>query len=88
MAPASAPTTYQGLVALILNFVNILIPAMFGLVFIWLIWRVIDAWVINAGDPQKREEGRRMAVTAVVVMVVAVSVWGIVQVIRSSFLGA
>jgi len=80
------PTTYSGLVGVILGFVNILIPAMFGVVFVWLVWRVIDAWIINAGDPAKREEGRRMALTAVLVLVVAVSVWGIVSLIQDSFL--
>ena len=91
LAPAVAwaqPTTYSGLVGLIINFINILIPAMFALVFLVIVWRIIDAWVIHAGDPAKREEGRQLAVTAVVVLVVAVSVWGIVQIIRVSFLGA
>lgn len=83
----TTPTTYAGLVNLIIDFINILIPAMFAVVFVILIWRVIDAWIIHAGDPQKREEGRRMAITAVIVMVVAVSVFGIVQIIRTSFLG-
>lgn len=86
LAQIETPTTYGGLVNLIIRFINILIPAMFALVFVWLIWRITDAWVLHAGDPAKREEGRRLAVTAVVVMVIALSVWGIVQIIRFSFL--
>lgn len=85
---SAQPTTFSGLVDLLIGFINVLIPAMFALVFVYLVWRVIDAWVINAGDPAKREEGSRMAITAVIVMVIAVSVWGIVQIIRTSFLGA
>lgn len=81
------PTTYGGLVTMIIDFINVLIPAMFAFIFIWLVWRIIDAWVLHAGDPGKREEGRRMAITAVIVMVIAVSVWGIVALIRDSFLG-
>lgn len=81
------PTTYTGLVNLIIGFINVLIPAMFALIFVWLVWKIIDAWVIHAGDPAKREEGRRMAVTAVIVLVIAVSVWGIVALIKNSFLG-
>lgn len=85
---AQPPTTYSGLVELLIDFINILIPAMFALVFAWIIWRIIDAWVLHAGDPNKIEEGKRMVLTAVFVMVVALSVWGIVQIIRSSFLPA
>lgn len=91
LVPAVAlaqPTTYSALVSLIISFINILIPAMFALLFAWIIWRIIDAWVLHAGDPAKREEGRRLAVTAVIVLVIAISVWGIVQMIRVSFLGA
>lgn len=82
------PTTYSGLVSAIIDFINTLIPFMFGLIFIWLMWKIIDSWILNAGDPGKVEEGKRMAVTSIVVMVVAISVWGIVQIIRTSFLGA
>ena len=80
------PTTYSGLISELIKFINILIPAMFALLFAYIIWRVIDAWVLHAGDPNKVEEGKRFAVTAVFVLVVAVSVWGIVAIIRSSFL--
>ena len=86
-AQPTTPTTYAGLVSLIVDFINILIPAMFAFLFVYLVWRVVDAWVIHAGDPNKREEGRRFAVTAVIVVVVALSIWGIVGIIRSSFLG-
>lgn len=87
LASADTPTSYAGLVDMLIGFINVLIPAMFAVVFIIIVWRVIDAWILHAGDPAKREEGRRMAITAIIVMVVAVSVWGIVQMIRRSFFG-
>lgn len=79
--------TYADFVGGIIDFINILIPAMFALVFVVIMWRVIDAWILHAGDPAKRAEGRQMAIIAVIVVVVAVSILGIVQIIRSSFLG-
>jgi len=82
----AAAQTYASFVGGIVDFINVLIPAMFALIFVWLVWRVVDAWVLHAGDPAKREEGRRMAITAVIVMVIAISVWGIVTLIRDSFL--
>ena len=80
------PTTYSGLVNELIDFINVLIPAMFALIFVYFIWKMIDAWVLHAGDPNKVQEGKMFAVTAVFVLVVALSVWGIVAIIRTSFL--
>lgn len=86
MTGNQTPTTYAGLIDMFIGFINVLIPAMFALIFLYFIWKVIDSWVIHAGDPNKIAEGRTFAVTAVIVVVVAVSVWGIVAIIRASFL--
>ena len=79
------PTTYAGLVDELIGFINVLIPAMFALLFVYFIWKMIDSWVLHAGDPNKVQEGKMFAVTAVIVLVVALSVWGIVAIIRTSF---
>jgi hypothetical protein len=80
------PTTYSGLVDELIGFINVLIPAMFALLFVYFIWKMIDSWVLHAGDPNKVQEGKTFALTAVIVLVVALSVWGIVAIIRTSFL--
>jgi hypothetical protein len=80
------PTTYSGLVNEIIDFINVLIPAMFALIFVYFIWKMIDAWVLHAGDPNKIQEGKTFALTAVIVLVIALSIWGIVAIIRTSFL--
>lgn len=81
------PTTYAGLVDMFIGLINVIIPAMFALVFVYFIWKMIDAWLLHAGDPNKIQEGKTFALTAVIVLVVALSVWGIVAIIRTSFLG-
>lgn len=81
------PTTFKGLVQFIVDFINILIPAIFGLVFLYLVWKIIDAWIIHADDSKKVDEGKQYAVTAVVVFVVMVSVWGIVNLVKQSIFG-
>lgn len=81
------PTTFKGLVGVIIDFINILIPVLFGLLFLYIIWKIVDAWIINAGNETKREEGKQMAVIAVVVFVVMVSAWGIVALIKQSIFG-
>lgn len=81
------PTTYSGLVAHIIDIINIIIPLLFALLFVFFIWKIIDAWILNAGDEIKRGEGKKYAITAVIVFVVMVSVWGIVNFLKSSLFG-
>ena len=73
----STPTTFEELVDSLLAIINLIVPAIFAVVFVFLIWKIFDAWVINAGDEKKREEGKQYALVA----------WGIVVMIRSSIFG-
>lgn len=81
------PTDFKSLVAFIIDIINLLIPALFGLLFLYFVWKIIDAWVINAADEGKRKEGKQFAVVAVLVFVLMVSAWGIVALIRKSVFG-
>jgi uncharacterized membrane protein len=81
------PTTYAGFVDFILGLINIAIPALFSLVFVYFIWKIIDSWVIHAGDETKQAEGRQYAISAVVVFVVMISAWGIVAMLKQSIFG-
>lgn len=76
--------TFGTLVNGILGIINLLIPAIFAVVFLVLVWKVIDAWVINGADEKKRAEGRQLLIVAVVVFVIMVSTWGIISLLRSS----
>ncbi len=80
----SAPTTFAGLVGGILEIVSMGIPLVFAIVFLFIAWKVIDAWVINAGDESKRSEGKSFLLIGIIVFVVMVSIWGVVGLIRSS----
>jgi hypothetical protein len=80
----STPTTYGDLVNRIIELINIIVPGIFALIFVYFVWKVIDAWVIHAGDETKRNEGKQYAVTVVIVFVVMISVWGIVAMLRNS----
>ncbi len=82
-----APTTFSGVVTFVIDFINILIPAIFGLVFVYVVWKIIDAWILHAGDDKKLEEGKRLVTVAVVVFVLMVSTWGIVALIKSTLFG-
>ena len=68
-----------------LDFISLLIPLVFSLALLFIVWRIIDAWILHADDPKKIEEGRQYALWGVLVLVVMSSVWGIVALLRSFF---
>ncbi len=83
----TTPTTFTELVNAILGLIGIIVPVLFAFVFVFLIWKIFDAWIINAADERKREEGKQYAVVASIVMVIMVITWGIVEMIRRSLFG-
>lgn len=70
--------TFSTLVGRLLEIVSIFVLVVFALALLVIIWKIISAWVLNAGDEGKREEGKKTVVFAFVVLVVMASVWGIV----------
>lgn len=83
----TTPTTFKGLVGELLGLINLIIPLIFSVIFVFLVWKIFDAWVLNAADERKREEGKQYATVAVIVMVVMILVWGIVTLLRNSLFG-
>ncbi len=47
---------------------------------------MIDAWILNAGDQKKRDEGKQFLVIAVFAFVIMLSTWGIVTLLKDSLL--
>lgn len=82
------PTTFSELINLFLEFINYLIPLIFGVLFVIILWKIIDVWVINAGDEKKVGEGKTLVLTAVLVFVLMISTWGIIAMLRASFFGS
>lgn len=80
-------TDFNSLVNYIIELIGLIIPIIFALTFIVIVWRLIDAWIINGGDTTKVNEGKRTAIIGVVVLVILSGVWGILELLRSSLFG-
>jgi hypothetical protein len=87
LAQVRTPTSFREFVNQILGLINIIIPAIFSIVFLFLVWKIFDAWVLNGGDEQKREKGKQYATVAVIVVVLMVIAWGVVAMLRQSVFG-
>lgn len=81
------PRNFGELVDVFLGFISLLVPLIFSLALVVIVWRVIDAWIFNAGDTGKIEEGKKYALWGVLVLVVMSALWGVIAILRSSLFG-
>lgn len=63
--------------------VNITVPVVFGLVFVYFIWGAAT-FILNAGDSKLREEGKQRLIWGIIGMFVVISIFGIVQFINGA----
>lgn len=69
-----------------LRFINgALVPAIFAIAFLVFVWGVFKAFILGGHQQEKREEGRQLIIWSIVGFVVMLSVWGIVNLVASSF---
>lgn len=87
LAQARTPANLAEFVALVIGFINILIPFVFTLTLVVLIWGVLKAWVIHVGDAEEVKKGRTIALVGIVALVIMASVWGILALLQSGLFG-
>lgn len=69
-----------GVIQEILNFVDgTLVPVIFAIAFIVFIWGVFTYFIAGAGKEEKREEGKKFVMYALIGFVLMISLWGIVN---------
>lgn len=78
---------FRSLVNYLIEIINLIIPVIFGLIVIVIVWRLIDAWVINGGDTDKVKAGKQTAIVGVFVLVILSAIWGILNLLRSGLFG-
>ena len=77
-------STFADLVAHIINILQLTIPLIFAATLMVILWKIADAWIINGGEESKISEGKQVAFIGVIVLVVMVSIWGILALLRGS----
>jgi len=84
----SEDADFSTLVGILLEIVDVLILVVFALALLVFTWKIIDAWVIHAGEDEKRKEGRKTILVGVIVLVIMSAVWGLVALLQPSVGGA
>jgi len=86
MSP-STPSTFKELVSLLLGMIDLLVIFIFALAFVVMAYKILGLWVLYADNEAKREEGKMIATTAVLVMFVMLSLWGIIKILQNGIFG-
>jgi hypothetical protein len=76
--------SFSDLVSELISIIDLAVPLVFSLTIVFLAWKVFDAWVINGGDAQKVESGKKIVVVGTIALVVMVGVWGLVRLLQAS----
>lgn len=83
----STPTSFAELVNSFIGIINILVVTAMAVIFVFVVWKIIDSWILNAGDEKKHESGKQTALVAIIVLVIVTIIWGIVNMLRASLFG-
>lgn len=82
---AGTLTNFQAVLNATITILNWLIPFLVVLAVFIIIWGAF-LFVTNAGDPEKRKDGRDRILWGIVGVVVMLSVWGLVNLLRNTFI--
>lgn len=78
---------FKGLVAILTNYISLLVPIIFALTFLYIAWGIIKAWVINAGDEGAVEEGKKIALVGVIALAFMFGIWGVLRILQGALFG-
>ena len=83
----TAPRNFKEFTILLTDLISLIVPLIFALTFITIMWGVIKAWVMGEGDADQIDQGKRIVAVGVVVLAVMVSIWGIINLLQASLFG-
>ena len=84
---SDTPRSFAELVDLFIGLLSLIIPLIFTLALLFIIWKIVDSWILNSDNTTKVDEGKQYALWGVLVLVVMSAIWGILALLRSSIFG-
>ncbi len=69
----------------VIHIINgVLVPVLMSFAFIVFIWGIFSAFILNAGDEEKRKKGKMIMMYGLIGFFVMLSVWGLVHLLTGS----
>ena len=83
VAFAQTPGTFGEMVNFFLGIFNLIIPVIFALTFLVIIWGITKGWIIDAGSEAGADRGKQIAFAGIVGLIVMTGMWGIIALAQS-----
>jgi hypothetical protein len=64
---------------------NSIIPLIFAVAVVMLIWGMVKFFIINSDEEAKRAQGKQYMIWGIIALAVMLSVWGLVGILQSTF---
>ncbi len=84
---ATAPRDFKGVVKWVLDMVDILVYLLFALTLVVFLWGLVNSWILHGGEEDGVDNGKKYMEAGIIGFVVMVSLWGIVYILKRSFIG-
>lgn len=86
-APINPPTDLKSFLGILNGIINILIPLVFALTFLAIIWGVSKAWIIGDANSENIDKGKNIALVGVIALAVMSAIWGILRFLQDGIFG-
>ena len=88
LLPIGASAQYEisgvdGIMPFIAGIINMVFPILVSIAVFFIAWSIF-VFILNAGDPEKRSQGGKRIFWGVIGVFLMLSVWGLVNILRSS----
>jgi hypothetical protein len=87
LAQGNAPGNFKELIDIFLDIIGLLVPAVFALTFIVIVWGITKAWILGAGSEENIQKGKKLVFVGVFALVIMSGIWGILAILRSGLFG-
>lgn len=82
---AFAAPSFSGLVDNVLSLINLIIPLLASVAIVIFLWGIVR-YIASAEDSEAHAKGRELIIWGAVALFVMFSVWGLVGILRATFL--
>ena len=66
------------------DLINLATPVVVALALLYFFWGLAQ-YILNAGNEEKKKDGRNIMIWGLLALFIMVSVWGIINVVRDTF---
>lgn len=81
------PENLGEVVDVFLGILDLLVPLIFSVTLLYVVWKIVQLWILSPGEVDKVQEGKRVALTGIIALVFMSGIWGILALLRVGIFG-